>query len=120
MLRSMATNPADLFRQMLGEWEKLTNNVGGDFLKSDEWSRAMNAGTAAHVQAQGATRDMMAKALAAANMPSRAEFEELSARLARIENSLARIEAAVGARAEIARPKPTRGRKPPGAGELNT
>ena len=110
MLRTMATNPADMFRQMLGEWEKLTNSVGGDFLKSDEWSRALNAGTNAHVQAQGATKDMMGKALAAANMPSRAEFEDLSGRLARIEETLARIEVAVAPAGGDARPKPTRGR----------
>lgn len=108
----MATNPADFFRSMLGEWEKLTNTVGGDLLQSEEWARAMGAGTAAHVQAQGATRDLMARALAAANMPSRAEFEDLSARIGRMEASLARIEAAVSAGDAPTRPKPTRNRKP--------
>ncbi len=114
MLRNMATNPADFFRSMLGEWEKLANGVGGDMLKSEEWSRAMNAGTNANVQAQGAVKDTMARALAAANMPSRAEFEDLSARIGRIEASLARIEAAVIADDGVDRPRPTRGRKPPG------
>jgi hypothetical protein len=116
MLRSMATNPADFFRSMLGEWEKMTNTVGGDFLKSEEWTRAMNVGTAAHVQAQGAMKDAMGKALAAANMPSRAEFEDLSARIARMEAQLARIEAAVTGAAPANRPKPTRNRRPPEQG----
>ncbi len=113
MLRNMATNPADLFRSMLGEWEKMANGVGGDLLKSDDWARAMNAGTAAHVQAQGTMKEAMGKALAAANMPSRADFEDLSARIGRIEASLARIEAAVVGGSDPARPKPTRGRRPP-------
>ena len=113
MLRSMATNPADLFRSMLGEWEKMANGVGGDLLKSEDWARAMNAGTAAHVQAQGAMKDAMAKALAAANMPSRADFEDLSARIGRMEASLARIEAAVVGGGDGIRPKPSRGRRPP-------
>jgi hypothetical protein len=113
MLRSMATNPADFFRSMLGEWEKMTNNVGGDLLKSEDWARAMNVGTAAHVQAQGAVKEAMGKALAAANMPSRAEFEDLSARIARMEAQLARIEAAVTAGSDTGRPKPTRNRRPP-------
>lgn len=114
MLRNMATNPADLWRAMLGEWEKMTNGVGGDLLKSEEWSRAMNAGTAAHVEAQGAMKDAMARALATANMPSRSDVEDLSARIGRIEAQLARIEAAVTAGASDAnRPRPTRNRKPP-------
>lgn len=114
MLRNMATNPADLFRTMLGEWEKMTNGVGGDLLKTEEWSRAMGVGTAAHVQMQGAVKEAMARALAAANMPSRADFEDLSARIGRMEASLARIEAAVAGSADGGRLKPTRGRKPPG------
>ena len=112
MLRTMASNPADMFRQLLSEWEKLANSVGGDLMKSEEWSRAMNAGTSVHLQAQGATREMMAKALAAANLPSRAEFEDLSGRLARIEEALIRIEAAIAPGNSVGgRPKPTRGRK---------
>lgn len=110
----MATNPADLFRTMLGEWEKMTNGIGGAMLKSEDWSRAMNMGTSAHVQAQGAMKEAMGKALAAANMPSRSEFEDLSARIGRMEASLARIEAAVTAGgADANRPRPTRGRRPP-------
>ena len=113
MLRSMATNPADMFRSMLGEWEKMTNGVGGDMLKSEEWSRMMGAGTATHVQMQGAVKDAMARALAAANMPSRADFEDLSARIGRMEASLARIEAAVtSGSTDAGRSKPTRNRKP--------
>ena len=117
MLRSMATNPADLWRTMLGEWEKMANSVGGDMLKSAEWSRAMGLGTAAHVEAQGAMKDAMGKALAAANMPSRSEFEDLSARIGRMEAQLARIEVAVtGSGGDPNRPRPTRNRKPPEQG----
>lgn len=113
MLRNMATNPADMFRSMLGEWEKMTNGVGGDMLKSEEWSRAMGMGTATHVQMQGAMKDTMARALAAANMPSRADFEDLSARIGRMEATLARIEAAIaGGASDTRRPKPTRNRTP--------
>lgn len=114
MLRSMESNPADFFRSMLGEWEKMANGVGGDLMKSEEWSRAMGVGTAAHVQAQGAMKEAMGKALAAANMPSRTEFEDLSARIGRMEAQLARIEAAVtGGPPETSRPRPTRNRQPP-------
>ena len=115
MLRSMATDPSAFFRTMLGEWEKLANGVGGDMLKTDQWSQAMNAGQNAHVEAQAAMKGMTERALAAANLPSRTEFADLSARIGRIEAALERIEGHLtGAPVRAPeRPKPTRGRKPP-------
>ncbi|HEX4694553.1 poly(R)-hydroxyalkanoic acid synthase subunit PhaE [Sphingomonas sp.] len=109
-----STDPAALFRTMLGEWEKMANNVGGEFARSDEFARAMHGATAAQMNTQEAISGMMARALAAANMPSRAEIEDLSARLGRIEAQLRRIEERLGdAPARPARPKPSRTRKPP-------
>jgi len=110
----MTADPAALFRTMLAEWEKMTNNVGGDYLRSDDWTRFMHGGQTATLQLQEATKAAMERALAAANMPSREEVANLSDRLGRIEAQLARIEAAVGAVPTApARPKPTRTRKPP-------
>ena len=117
MLRSMTTNdPGAFFRTMLGEWEKMANSVGGDMLKSEEWTRTMHGASAATANAQAAMKAMSERALAAANLPSRSEFDDLSARIGGIEQSLARIEALLGAKAsKIAKQKPTRGRKPPDA-----
>lgn len=111
----MTTNdPAAFFRAMLGEWEKMANSLGGEALRSDEWSRAMHGAQGATLQAQAAFKEASTRALAAANLPSRTEFEQLSARIGGIEDSLARIEAALGARAPSpAKPRPTRTRKPP-------
>lgn len=110
-------DPAAFFREMLGEWEKMANSVGGGLAKSDEFTRAMHAATAAQMNNQEAVNGMMTRALAAANMPSRAEIEDLSARLARIEAQLGRIEAAVGTTPDkTKRDKPKRTRKPPQAG----
>lgn len=110
-------DPAAIFRTMLGEWEKMTNSVGGQALKSDEFARMLGGATAATSQAQEAFRGMMERALAAANMPSRAEIEDISARLARIEGALFRMEARLaelGPAAEKSVPTgPTRNRKPP-------
>ena len=109
-----SSDPAAFFREMLGEWEKMANKVGGDFARSDEFARAMHGASAATMNTQEAISSMMTRALAAANMPSRAEIEDLSARLARIEEQLGRIEGALGGKAERpARPKPSRTRKPP-------
>ncbi len=117
MLRSMATDPGAFFRTMLGEWEKLANGVGGDLLKTDAWSQAMNGAQNAQVEVQAAMKGVTDRALAAANLPSRSEFADLSARIGRIEAALERIEGHLtGAPPRTPeRPKPTRGRKPPGA-----
>ena len=113
----MATDPAAMFRTMLGEWEKLTNSMGGDLLRTDEWSRAMNGANQASMEAQAAMKGMSDRALAAANLVSRTEFTELSARIGRIEAALERIEGHLTGAAlpTPARPRPTRGRKPPAA-----
>ena len=116
MLRNMTTtDPGALFRTMLGEWEKLTNSVGGDLLKSEEWARTMHGASAATTTAQAAIKTVMERSLAAANMPSRTEFENLSARIGGIEDSLARIEGMLGAGkgAIPGKRKPTRKRTPP-------
>ena len=110
-------DPAAFFRDMLGEWEKMANSVGGDFAKSGEFARAMHGASAATMQTQEAISAMMTRALAAANMPSRAEIEDLSGRLSRIEAQLGRIESALGAKPDKPRrDKPKRTRTPPVAG----
>jgi hypothetical protein len=119
MLRSMTTqDPAAFFREMLGEWEKMANSVGGQMLKSDQWSQTMHGANAATMNAQTALKQVMERGLAAAHMPSRGEIEDLSARIGRIEASLLRIEALLTGDNPVAgpaKPKPTRGRQPPPA-----
>ena len=117
MLRAMASDPAALFRTMLTEWEKIAASGGGDFLKTGEGSRAMNGANQASMEAQAAIKGVSDRALAAANLVSRTEFVELSARIGRIEASLERIEGHLtGAPPpRLDRPRPTRGRKPPQA-----
>lgn len=108
------TDPAAMFRQMLGQWEAMANKVGGEFMKSGEFAQAMHAANTARMSTQAQIDELMAKALAAANLPSRADIEALSARLGRIEDALARIEAG-GTRtaSETAPAEPKRTRKPP-------
>lgn len=107
-------DPLNMFRDVVTQWEKLANEYGSQFLARPEAAQAMHSATAAGLQVQNAVQDAMAKVLAAANMPSKAEVETLGARLTAIEASLARIEAglASGNVAQHSAPKPTRGRKP--------
>lgn len=107
-------DPAAYFREMLGQWEKFANGFGGDVLKTGEFARTMHGASGAVTGAQAAMNQISERALAAANMPSRAEVEDISARIAGIEATLARIEAKLDAAAPPApRDGPTRARKPP-------
>ncbi len=103
-------DPLGLMRGWVAEWEKAANKHGAELLAKPEVAQAMQGMTAATMQAQVATQDVMAKALAAANLPSKADFEALSQRLSAIEASLARLEGSTPAAA--ARPQPRRTRKP--------
>lgn len=110
-------DPAAFFREMLGQWEAAANKAGAEYMKSDEAVRAMHEATSATAAAQAQAHQFMDRALAAANMPSRADVEDLSARLARIEASVGRIEALLAAQAGVTPPeraKPKRIRTKPG------
>ena len=103
-------DPLGLMRGWVTEWEKAANKHGAEMLAKPEVAQAMQGMTAATMQAQAATQDVMAKALAAANLPSKADFETLAQRLTAIEASLARLEGRPPAPDK--RPKPKRTRKP--------
>ncbi|MGH6786416.1 MAG: hypothetical protein ACREBO_06265 [Novosphingobium sp.] len=109
------SDPFAPFRQWLGEWEKLTNQHGADFLARPEVAQAMQQATSAKLQWQAASDEQMAKLLSGANLPSKADVEALGARLAAIEATLARIEAQLsGIAPATTRAKPARTRRPPG------
>lgn len=123
-MSSTPPDPTAFFRSMLGEWEKMTNSMGGQAFKSDDVARLIGGATNASASAQEAFRGVMERALAAANMPSRQELEDVSARLGRVEAALFRMEGKIdalaggGATAPAATPSgPARTRKPPELGE---
>ena len=92
----MANNDTGaFFREMLGQWEKMAGNRGGDAGPGEEGVRT-GAGTAG-IAAQALFRDMTEKALAAANLPVRGDLEAIEARLANIESALFRIETTLDA-----------------------
>ncbi|MES2339123.1 MAG: hypothetical protein V4537_13595 [Pseudomonadota bacterium] len=114
----MTVDPANFFRDMLGQWETMANQVGAQAMRTPEAARAMGAATTATAKVQEVTRDAMGKALAAYNMPSREDVTDLSARLGGVEDRLARIEtlltriAGDAAPTAPARPKPSRTKQP--------
>ncbi|PKP67668.1 MAG: hypothetical protein CVT83_08020 [Alphaproteobacteria bacterium HGW-Alphaproteobacteria-5] len=111
------------YRDMLGTWEKMANDFGSKFLQQKEAAQAMNGLATARVAVQAQMRDGMLKALDAIQMPSKADIEDLGARLGAIEAAVARIEtqlAAGGKSAAPAAPGPARTRKPPARGAAKT
>lgn len=111
-------DPGAFFRDMLGQWEKTVNSFGGEAMKSEEFSRTMGAASAATLNMQAGMQQMTEKALVAANLPTRTDFDALAQRIAAIEASLARIEATLGSAApDPNKPRPSRGRKPPAKAE---
>ncbi len=117
----MTVDPANFFRDMLGQWGTMANQFGAGAKLPPEAGSAMSAATTATAKVQDATRDAMGKALAAYNMPSREEVTGLSERMGGVEDRLARIETLLARIADDAappaassRPRPPRS-KPPSA-----
>jgi hypothetical protein len=115
--RMAETPPADpfaFFRQMVSQWENMANDYGTQIAGSPGFAQGMQTATAASAKVQQAANDAMAKALAAANMPSRGDIDAIGARLATIEAQLGRIEArlshsdANGNTSSSSRPKRTK------------
>ena len=102
------------FRDAVTQWEKMANDFGGQLLNRPETAQAMHGATGMALKAQQGAHEAMAKLLSAANMPSKADVEALAARMAAMEASLARIEAAIGAPMSTAAAalKPARTRTP--------
>lgn len=123
MIRPMSKpDPGTFFREMLGQWEGIANQFGAEMMKSGEFARTMHGATTAGLKAKEAAKEAMSRALEAANMPSREDMIDMTARMRGIEARLDRIESLLAKIAGDAqptsdRPKPKRTKKPPKKGE---
>ena len=77
-------DPFGLARTWMAQWEKLVNEHGTELLAKPEAARAMQALSGAAVQLKAVSDEASGKLLAAANLPSRADFEALGARLGKL------------------------------------
>jgi hypothetical protein len=97
----------ELYREMLNQWERTVNELGGQALKSGEFSGTMNKATSVSLKLHQAMGESMAKGLAALNLPSRDDIVALGEQLRVIDERLLRLEAALGTKAaDPARPRP--------------
>jgi hypothetical protein len=118
MDKAKPADPFAFFREMVTQWESTTNEWGNKLMSTPEAAQAMQVGTATALKVQQSTHEAMAKALAAANMPSKTDVEALGTRLVSVEAQLARIEALLSGNASVPTtqpraPAPKRTRKPP-------
>lgn len=112
-------DPAAFFREMLGQWESIANEFGGAMMRTGEFARTVQGANAITMKAREASHEVMSRALAAANMPSREEVIDLAGRMQAIDARLARIEMLLervaGPVAKPERTKPKRTKRPPEA-----
>ena len=116
VMSNTPNDPMAFFRQMVSQWEKVTNEFGGTVVSSSEFAQGMQGMTTASLTVQQAVSEATGKALTAANMPTRSDMIVLGERLGAVEAQLIRIETlltktAIGVALPPAGPKRTR--KPP-------
>ena len=88
-----APDPAAAIREMLGEWQKLSNDVATEALRSAEFGRAIDQAGALSIAAQQTYGEAIGRVLTGMNLPNRAEILEIGARITAIDARLERIEA---------------------------
>jgi hypothetical protein len=114
-------DPAAVWRDLLGQWEKNLNELANRAMGSDEFSKSMNRALGLSVGMQSSLQEVLARYLASLNLPSRAEMEGIGERLRGIEERLDRLLAAVQPAAAPAHGgrsarTPPRTKRPPGGG----
>jgi BMFP domain-containing protein YqiC len=118
-----SSDPTQRFRELLNEWERGFDSLANRFMGTDEFSRTMNQFQNMQLGAQKAFAEVMAKQLAALNLPSREDVlrvgeavHALENRLARLETRLGEIGDSMGAPPPRPRAGPPRTRRPPDSG----
>ena len=112
------TDPNDLFGQMLGQWEKATNEFANTVMGSQSFGQGQNAAMTASLKIRETMHEQMTRFLEVANMPSREDITELRAAVAKLDAKLDRIERKLDGAAPNAKPaaapvkSPPRTRKP--------
>ena len=114
-------SPAALWREWVTKSEQQWSEALSLLLKDERVSRALNQQVDEARMMQRMFAEMAHAGLAAANLPSRTDFEQLDERMGRLEDAVAGLSAAlVHLRGAIERagvpgaapPRPTRGRRP--------
>jgi hypothetical protein len=113
-------NPIELWRQFITDSERQWNGFFREVLGTDQASGAMNAWMETSVTVQRMVADNMMRYFETFNIPTHNDLLALGERMKAIEDTMVRLESAVGSskkraagRTTVARPRPSRTRKPP-------
>jgi hypothetical protein len=85
-------DPGAFFREMLGQWEGIASQFSAEMAKSGDLAKTVQGATSAGMKARQAAKEAMSRALEAANMPSREDMTDMTARMRGVEARLDRIE----------------------------
>lgn len=112
-------DPAAMLRDMLGQWEKTSNEAMTQLMATNEFGRAMGQMTTMSLEAKNNFSELFGKVLTGMNLPSRDELltvatqiRDVDARLDRIEALLVKLTGASPVAERPALPRPPRTRKP--------
>lgn len=106
-------NPIEAWQQIVQRWETELNEWSGQITKSEEFSALIGQATKATIYAQKTMAEQTEAVLRSLNLPSKSQIDEISERLAVIEDHLAQLKLAVKERNQSpAAPEPRRTRKP--------
>ncbi len=112
-------NPLAAWQGAIQKWEHELNAWSGQFTSSEEFGALVGQATKATVIAQKAMAEQTESVLRSLNMPSKSQIDEISERLAVIEDHLAQIRLQLGqsekgaAPQAASAPEPRRTRRPP-------
>jgi len=117
---SEVQNPVELWRQFITDSERQWNGFFREVLGTDQASGAINAWMETSVTIQRMVADNMMRYFETFNIPTHNDLLALGERMKAIEDTMVRLESAVGpskkraaTRTTVARPRPRRTRKPP-------
>ena len=115
MANENGSDPGAAFRDLVTQWERNVNSFANQVMGTETFSRAMQDAQRARLGVQQALSDLMARYLAAVNMPSRDDVIRIGERLQHLEKRLTHIESLLGSAAPPpdASPQPPRTRQPP-------
>lgn len=94
----MADTEFDPFRawqDLVQKWEIEINDWSGKMTESDQFSAMMGQATKMNLVAQKAWAERMETMLAALNMPTKSQVEDITERLDRIEDNIERMRLAL-------------------------
>lgn len=95
MADSGARDPATLWREMVGQWEKAVNALATEHMATNEFSREANRMMSASLRIQKSMQAVMGRYFDALNLPTKTDIDGLGVRLQAIEDELGRVSAAI-------------------------